>query len=91
MFLQSNLLKNANILEEQLFTENTLFNQSLMSISEGIILLDNERKIQFVNPVAEKMVGWKFAELKGKMLKEIIKSQKALCRNTNTGTRRIRI
>jgi diguanylate cyclase (GGDEF)-like protein/PAS domain S-box-containing protein len=48
------------------------FSAILHSIADGIIATDNERKIQFLNPVAEEITGWKEAEAQTKSIENLI-------------------
>ena len=48
------------------------FSAILHSIADGIIATDNERKIQFLNPVAEEITGWKEAEARTKSIENLI-------------------
>lgn len=50
----------------------TLFEGILKNFSEAIVVLDKEDKIFFVNPRAEKVLGWKEHELKSRSINEII-------------------
>ena len=48
------------------------FSAILHSIADGIIATDNEKKIQFLNPVAEEITGWKEAEAQSKYIENLI-------------------
>lgn len=50
---------------DALFREKERLHITLDSISEAVISTDNEQNIIFMNPVAEKMSGWKQAEAQG--------------------------
>jgi PAS domain S-box-containing protein len=79
------ILKNANItvldasikIAFKLFEANKKFadenehlSTTLNSISDAIITTDMQGNIISINPVAEKMTGWKIAEIKGKPIEE---------------------
>lgn len=51
---------------EALFQEKERLHITLDSIREAVISTDNQQKIIFMNPVAEKMSGWKQNEAQGK-------------------------
>lgn len=38
------------------------------TMGEGLLVLDAEQRLSFMNPEAERLLGWKFEELKGKSL-----------------------
>ncbi|HYA88430.1 MAG TPA: diguanylate cyclase [Nitrospirota bacterium] len=46
-------------------------------IGEGLYVLDEEGRIQFINPEAEKLLGWSESELLGKEFYEVIHCEKA--------------
>ncbi|HAT1569429.1 PAS domain S-box protein [Kluyvera cryocrescens] len=58
---------------DALFQEKERLHITLDSISEAVISTDNEQNIIFMNPVAEKMSGWKQAEAQGKPLLDILR------------------
>ncbi len=73
----------ANIIEDiteehalrvQLDTERTLFETTLINIADGIITIDAEGLVQFMNGPAETLTGWDNQEAKGRPLKEIFKT-----------------
>lgn len=57
---------------EALFQEKERLHITLDSIREAVISTDNQQKIIFMNPVAEKMSGWKQNEAQGKPLLEVL-------------------
>mgnify|MGYP002479482304 FL=1 len=38
------------------------------SMGDGLLVLDAQRRLNYMNPEAERLLGWKFEELKGKQL-----------------------
>lgn len=54
--------------EEALHREKELAQVTLHSIADGVITLDAEGNIDFMNPVAEEYTGWKMADAKGRSL-----------------------
>lgn len=46
---------------------------ALSSICEGIILVDNQEKIVFINPLAQMLTGWIQREALGRSLHEVLK------------------
>lgn len=59
-------------MNECLQIENMLYRQSLMSAGEGILLLDVERHVVFLNSAAEEIIGWKQEELKGRTVDDTL-------------------
>jgi PAS domain S-box-containing protein len=43
----------------------------MMSVGDGVIATDTEGKVEMMNPVAEKLTGWKQVDAYGKLLKDI--------------------
>ncbi|MBS4540072.1 PAS domain-containing protein [Clostridium sp. D2Q-11] len=64
----------ANI--QELSNSNTNLKAILKSMINGVIALDNYKKIMFINPTAEKMFEIKENEVKGKSLLEVIRNNK---------------
>jgi diguanylate cyclase (GGDEF)-like protein/PAS domain S-box-containing protein len=44
---------------------------TLNSIADGVITTDNEGKVDYLNPVAEMLTGWKLREARGRAVTEI--------------------
>jgi PAS domain S-box-containing protein len=63
---KSKLEKDANESREWLFT-------TLRSIGDAVVATDIEGAIKFINPVMEKIMGWKKQEVIGKKLEEVFK------------------
>ncbi|MEJ5351443.1 MAG: PAS domain S-box protein [Melioribacteraceae bacterium] len=55
-------------LENQLIKAESELRTTLYSIGDGVITTDNKGRIMMMNPVAEKLTGWKEKEAKGKKL-----------------------
>nr|CRH04367.1 putative sensor histidine kinase with PAS 4 domain, PAS domain, HisKA domain, HATPase c domain, two reponse regulation receiver domain and Hpt domain [Candidatus Magnetococcus massalia] len=47
------------------------------AMGEGVYALDEEGNCLFINPEGEKMLGWRFAQLQGKNLHDLVHSQLA--------------
>ena len=45
---------------------------TLNSIADGVITTDNEGVVDYLNPVAETLTGWKLADARGRPVREII-------------------
>ncbi|MBS4535397.1 PAS domain-containing protein [Clostridium sp. D2Q-14] len=60
----------------ELNNSNTNFKAILKSMINGVIALDNNKKIMFINPTAEKMFKIKEEKVKGKYILEVIRNNK---------------
>ncbi len=61
---------------KKIIRENELWlSEILNSISEGVIAIDTEGLVKFINPVAEKLTGWDQKEASHKELKEVFRKQ----------------
>lgn len=58
---------------EALFQEKERLHITLDSIHDAVISTDNKQNIIFMNPVAEKMSGWKQSEAQGKPLLSVLR------------------
>lgn len=58
---------------EALFQEKERLHITLDSIHDAVISTDNKQNIIFMNPVAEKMCGWKQSEAQGKPLLTVLR------------------
>jgi len=54
--------------ESELHREKELAQVTLHSIADGVITLDAEGRVEYMNPVAEEYTGWKSDEAKGQPL-----------------------
>ncbi|MGD9676854.1 MAG: HD domain-containing phosphohydrolase [Vulcanibacillus sp.] len=55
----------------QLAVEREKYLQTLLSIGDGVMVVNREGKIEMLNKVAEKITGWKYTEARGKHYKEV--------------------
>lgn len=58
-------------IEQQLFQEKVLAQVTLASIGDGVITTGPDRRINYLNPVAEKLTGWSSEQALGLPLEEI--------------------
>ena len=58
-------------LESELREGRQWLNAVLDGINDGVIALDNQRMIRFINPIAEQLTGWSEIETMGKTLHEV--------------------
>lgn len=57
--------------QEKLATERNKYLQTLISIGDGVLVVDKNGYIEMLNNVAEKLTGWTSAEAVGKHYKEV--------------------
>ncbi len=57
--------------DRRLQQSERLLSTTLRSIADGVITIDQQSRVSYMNPVAEQMTGWKQAEALGKDLAEI--------------------
>lgn len=60
-------------LEQQLHEEQERLRVTLASIGDGVIVADVSGRIQFLNPVAEALTGWKQSEACGQALETVFR------------------
>jgi PAS domain S-box-containing protein len=56
---------------QEIRAQEEWFRVTLTSIGDGVIATDREGKVSFLNPLAEKLTGHKFADAKGKKIEEV--------------------
>ena len=59
--------------EDALFKEKESAQITLQSIGDGVITTDHHLTVEYLNPVAEELTGWRFPEAQGKHIDEIFK------------------
>lgn len=60
------VLEIAELKEAQLFVEKQLFEKTLLAIGDGVISIDRNKNVLFMNKVAEDLTGWMQKEAIGK-------------------------
>lgn len=58
--------------EEALYQERERALITLHSIGDGVITMDDAGRVDYMNPVAEKVTGWTYAEAQGYLLKKVL-------------------
>lgn len=58
---------------EQLESKLVTSKVKIQAIGDGVITIDSVGKVQCLNPIAEKLTGWRNAEVKGRSLAEVFK------------------
>lgn len=59
-------------LEQQLRNSEQWFAATLRCVGDGVVAIDENERISFMNPVAESLLGWHFDEVKGKKADDIV-------------------
>jgi len=59
--------------EEALFREKESAQITLQSIGDGVITTDAECKVEYINPIAEDLTGWKVDDANGRPIDEIFR------------------
>jgi diguanylate cyclase (GGDEF)-like protein/PAS domain S-box-containing protein len=60
--------------EEALFREKESAQITLQSIGDGVITTDGESIIDYINPVAEQLTGWRLEDAMGKPVDEVFRA-----------------
>lgn len=56
---------------QELFLEHAWLHTLLDGISDGVIAIDAQARVRYLNPVAEQLTGWSICEAKGKPLRDV--------------------
>jgi diguanylate cyclase (GGDEF)-like protein/PAS domain S-box-containing protein len=62
------------LFEEALFKEKESAQITLQSIGDGVITTDSKCRIEYLNPVAEQLTGWRLEHAQGRVIDEIFRS-----------------
>ncbi len=62
------------VYEEALFREKESAQITLQSIGDGVVTTDAEGIVEYINPVAEELTGWKLDDAGGRHVDEIFRS-----------------
>ena len=60
-------------LEQRLYESEQWFSSTLRCVADGVIAMDTEDNITFLNPVAEALTGWTLEDARGRKESEILK------------------
>ena len=71
IYLLRKEIQRTGLITEQLRIQKDYLAITLNSIGEGLIATDNESRVVFMNPVAERLTGWTHQEAKGKPLNDV--------------------
>ncbi len=58
-------------MEQKLKTQERWLAATLRSIGDGVITVDPENRVTFMNPLAERLTGWDLSEAQGRELAEV--------------------
>ncbi len=61
------------IYQEQLFYERNKYRQTLISIGDGVMVVDKDGYIEMLNNVASELTGWSDQEARGRYYKEVFR------------------
>ncbi|MCX6743210.1 MAG: PAS domain-containing protein [Candidatus Parcubacteria bacterium] len=60
-----NILEDVSAERDQVSKERDKTNAILKSIGDGVMVVDQEQKIEFINPIAEELTGWPLKDAVG--------------------------
>ncbi|HZF25078.1 MAG TPA: EAL domain-containing protein [Steroidobacteraceae bacterium] len=60
--------------EDALFREKESAQITLQSIGDGVITTDQHSNVEYINPVAEELTGWKLEDAQGRPIDEIFRA-----------------
>jgi diguanylate cyclase (GGDEF)-like protein/PAS domain S-box-containing protein len=58
--------------EQQLYREKELAQVTLQSIGDAVVTTDIEGRVDYLNPIAEQLTGWRVQEAKGRPITEVM-------------------
>jgi PAS domain S-box-containing protein len=61
----------SKMIRTELLQKQDLLKTTLSSITEGVITIDDNANIVYMNPAAENISGWKYEEVKGRSLSRV--------------------
>ncbi|MEM9173119.1 MAG: EAL domain-containing protein [Pseudomonadota bacterium] len=67
-------INERKLYEEALFREKESAQITLQSIGDGVITTDENNIVEYINPVAEELTGWKVDDATGRPLDEVFRS-----------------
>ena len=68
---QQNIYKTLYLKEKEIWQQKEQFLVTIDSLGEGVITLDTDAKIQYMNTVAEQHTGWNLREARGRYLSDV--------------------
>lgn len=70
------------LMEDALYIQKERLQTTLFSIGDGVISVDKDQKIVFLNAAAEKLTGWRESEVTGKPFEEVFNVKNELTKET---------
>ncbi len=67
--------------EQLIFEEKERAQVTLQSIGDGVITTDRDGRIEYLNPVAEQLSGWRSAEARGATIMNVLRLRDEVTRN----------
>jgi PAS domain S-box-containing protein len=68
---KSNTSKSQNKTEIALNESEQRYRTTMMSVGDGVIATDTEGRVEMMNPVAEKLTGWKESDVVGRTIGDV--------------------
>ena len=66
-------ITESKLFEEALFREKESAQITLQSIGDGVITTDAHGQVEYLNPVAESLTGWKLEDAMGRVIDEVFR------------------
>ena len=70
----SSTSRSASSIEDALFREKESAQITLQSIGDGVITTDQHSNVEYINPVAEELTGWRLEDAQGRSIDEIFRA-----------------
>lgn len=67
-------ITDRKLYEEALFREKESAQITLQSIGDGVVTTDAQCRVEYLNPIAEELTGWKLDDASGRPVDEIFRS-----------------
>lgn len=74
LWLSGRIVRRANQAEAEVEAQRERAGITLRSISDAVITTDNSGRIEFMNPAAERLTGWQFADARGLSLPRVFRA-----------------
>lgn len=79
-FIYYKFIRNVHKINFELIKSNRELQITLNSIGDAVIVTDASKRIIIMNPIAEKLTGWKFKDAEGKELSQVFEIVNSLTR-----------
>lgn len=66
-------ITDRKLYEEALFREKESAQITLQSIGDGVVTTDAQCRVEYLNPIAEELTGWKLDDASGRLIDEIFR------------------